>query len=184
MLMDAFLPEFEEAKRYSIHINASPEVVFEAIKRTDFLNSKIIWFLFSIRSIPSIVTGKFKFHTAEPVTIQSMEKSGFVFLGETPNEELVIGVVGPFWKLTGNICKDVSSDSFLAFNRPGNAKAVWNFMVKNNSSGTELSTETRIHCLDKKSLQSFKRYWFFVGYFSGVIRNVMLKMIKRSVERT
>jgi hypothetical protein len=49
--------------------------------------------------------------------------------------------------------------------------------------GTRLSTETRIWCLDPASRRSFRRYWFVVRPFSGLIRIALLRAVAREATR-
>lgn len=106
-----------------------------------------------------------------------------MLLDEKPNEEIVIGVVGKFWKLTGNI-QSVSTERFVEFNEKGFAKAAWNFSLRSDGADkTTLTTETRIRCMDDASRRKFKQYWTFIGPFSGIIRKEMLRIIKRDAEK-
>ena len=45
---------------------------------------------------------------------------------------------------------------------------------------TILSTETRVTCGDSRSRQKFRAYWFFVRPFSGLIRRLMLKNVRKA----
>ncbi|MBL7961362.1 hypothetical protein JNL27_14105 [bacterium] len=104
-------------------------------------------------------------------------------LYEKRSDELVIGVVGKFWKLSGDIVR-MSPEQFRSFNKTGFAKAVWNFSLRPiDQANTELSTETRVQCTDESSRKKFIRYWNVIGLFSGVIRKVMLRIIKRDAEK-
>lgn len=71
---------------------------------------------------------------------------------------------------------------FCEFEKPGYAKAVWNFSVTEVGSRSRLTTETRIKCLDDESRRSFGRYWTLIRPFSGLVRMEMLRTIKRRVE--
>lgn len=105
-----------------------------------------------------------------------------MLLDEKPNEEIVIGVVGKFWQLTGNI-QHIPPDRFVKFEENGFAKAAWNFSLRSEATNKSiLTTETRIRCTDESSRRKFKRYWAFIGPFSGIIRKEMLRVIKRDAE--
>jgi hypothetical protein len=45
-----------------------------------------------------------------------------------------------------------------------------------------LSTETRVACGDAASRAKFRVYWTFVRPFSGLIRIVMLRAVRRAAE--
>ena len=114
--------------------------------------------------------------------LDAILKSGFVLLGENAPDEIAIGVIGKFWKLSGGrFCEDAAN--FAAFDRPGYAKAVWNFsLVDLGANITRLATETRVVCSDSASRVRFRVYWALIGPFSGLIRREVLRAIKREAE--
>lgn len=100
-------------------------------------------------------------------------------LGEWPEREIVIGVVGRFWRPTGNIRKDVEPEAFMSFLEPGYCKAAWNFRLEAmDEHRTRVVTETRVQSLDRKSRFRFLLYWTVVGPFSGLIRILMLRELE------
>lgn len=79
----------------------------------------------------------------------------------------------------------MDADDFRAFDRPGYAKAVWNFSLVEESAGiTRLATETRVHCLDDVSRLRFRVYWAMIAPFSGLIRRETLRAIRKTAEGT
>jgi len=52
-----------------------------------------------------------------------------------------------------------------------------------NEDKTEVSTETRILCLTKKSKFFFSIYWFFIKPLSGITRIEMLRLLKKQAEK-
>jgi hypothetical protein len=93
----------------------------------------------------------------------------------------VIGVVGRFWSMTGNVCL-ADRESFRSPPAPGTAKAAWNFLVAPTPGGSRVTTETRVLCADEESRRSFRRYWSVVGPFSGIIRLEALRLIRRQAQ--
>ena len=47
-----------------------------------------------------------------------------------------------------------------------------------------LSTETRVHVADPAARRKFRRYWFVVRPFSGVIRILLLRAARKRAEAT
>lgn len=171
-LIDDYLPVYDVAKRHAILIEATPAQVFDAVQQADFGASPVIRVLFALRGLP---------RTA--LTVEGMERLGFLRLGTRPNEELVLGLIGRFWTPSGDL-QSVTPEHFRTFDRAGYAKAAWNFHVTPLSgSAVRLSTETRVRCLDDRSRFWFRVYWQIVGPFSGWIRRAMLRVIKRHAER-
>jgi hypothetical protein len=175
MLIDEFLPVYDFSEKHETKIRASAEKVYAAIDSTDFNDSWIIWGLLTMRGLG---LGR----SSEKTTLRDMTKDRFAVLGEKPNEEILLGLAGKFWTLTGNLQK-VDAGNFKEFSEKGFAKAVWNFSLSEGEGETLLKTETRIQCLDEDSRQSFALYWTVVKPFSGLIRQEMLRLIKEKAER-
>ena len=174
MLIDEFLPVYDFSERHETNISASAEKVFEALDSTDLADSWLIWGLFALRGLGWSRASK-------KLTLREMTGSGFAILGETPNEEILLGLAGKFWTPTGKLQK-IDAGNFKEFDEKGFAKAVWNFSLDEKGGETTLKTETRIRCLDEDSRQSFALYWTLIKPFSGLIRTEMLRIIKEKAE--
>ena len=74
-------------------------------------------------------------------TAGGLAQLGFSILAEKPNEELLIGLAGRFWTLSGGLCA-TDADSFRTFAKPRSARAAWNFSLAPGPGGgtTILST--------------------------------------------
>ena len=171
MLIDEFLHEYDFSERHDTTIRASAEKVYQALNEFDICQSPIVRWLFRLRGLPTSC-----------LTLRDMRKLCFEILGENENKEILVGLAGKFWKLSGDLQK-VNADNFRTFNKKGFAKAVWNFSLENiEESKTRLTTETRVKCLDKASRDSFRFYWMFIRPFSGLIRQEILRRIKQKAE--
>ena len=170
MLIDEFMLKYDFSETHDIKIRASAENVFRALNEVDLCESPIIRGLFLLRGLPT-----------EKMTLREMRKMRFETLGEEENKEILLGLAGKFWTLTGNLQK-VDSNNFREFDEKGFAKAVWNFSLAEIEGETTLKTETRIQCLDEESRKSFALYWTLVEPFSGLIRTEMLRIIKQKAE--
>jgi hypothetical protein len=116
------------------------------------------------------------------LNLDAILKSGFVLLGDNAPDEIALGVIGQFWKLSGGrYCVDAVG--FDAFDQPGYTRAVWNFsLVDLGGNVTRLATETRVVCSDSASRIRFRLYWTLIGPFSGLIRREVLRTIRAKVE--
>jgi hypothetical protein len=170
MLIDDFLSEYDFVERHGVSIRAAATDIYRAANEVDFSESFLIRWLFRLRGLSS-----------EKVTLDSLKTSRFAILGETLNRELVLGVVGRFWTLKGEL-KKIDAESFKRFDSAGYAKAAWNFSLSPDGDDTRLTTETRIKCTDDESRSSFRFYWTFIRPFSGLIRTEMLRLIKNKAE--
>lgn len=176
MLIDDFMPNYNFSEKHEINVRASAEKVYTAINSIDLSESWIISGLLTLRGL-----GR---RSAKTLTLRDMTKDNFAVLGEKPNEEILLGLAGKFWTLTGCL-QNINAENFREFDTKGYAKAVWNFALTETVKGEILlGTETRVQCLDKASLASFGFYWRFVQPFSGLIRQEMLRLIKQKAEES
>ncbi|MFQ6120214.1 MAG: hypothetical protein ACE5KE_10055 [Methanosarcinales archaeon] len=141
------------------------------MEKIDLTNSWIIKLLFTIRRLPK-----------QARNLKEFVNSGFILLEEKENEEMVFGLVSQPWKYNV-VFQKVTPDEFRIFAQKGYVKIVWNFYLsKIDENRTHISTETRIYCTDKKAKLKFSLYWLLISQFSGLIRKIMLKLIKREAE--
>ena len=176
--IDEFLPTRHFNASYEIRIKIPPSLVYQCLLRSDFNKLWVVRLLMTIRS------GKRLPRNRVPSDLrQRLQGTGFVTLVEVPNEELVIGVAGRFWRPDGGRCLDLTASDFVGFSRTGYAKAAWNFRLRTElPSSTVLSTETRIRCFGRAALWKFRFYWSLVRPFSGLMRKAILKQVKTEAE--
>ncbi|MEK6334385.1 MAG: hypothetical protein AABM67_05500 [Acidobacteriota bacterium] len=180
--IDLFAPNFDATETHRIGIAASPDVVYRALWTADLGSSFLIKFLLALRSLPTFLLQRSPPRN-QKLTLQTLIDSGFGLLSEKPGQEIVLGVTGRFWRPTGNLSPFARRD----FDQPvptGMARGIWNFRVEETApQQTTLSTETRVICGDPGSRRKFRAYWLLVRPFSGLIRRLMLKNVKRAVEQ-
>ena len=117
MLIDEFLSEYDFVERHDISIRARAADIYRVVNEMDFGESFVIRWLFRLRGM-----------SGENVTLHSLKRSRFEILGHIMDREMVLGLVGKFWTIGGGLQK-INAESFKQFERPGFAKAVWNFSV-------------------------------------------------------
>lgn len=150
MLQDQYLPLSHFSEKHCIEIPQAPEKVWPLVDELDFSGSLVTRSLFFLRGIPSRMMNR-----------EGLAKGRFIRLAEDKPREVVIGLIGKFWKLDGQLQAFLPGD-FFSFNQPGYAKATWNFSLRERGGATVLETETRIYCTDDTSRRRFGLYWFFV----------------------
>lgn len=160
MLIDELLLRYDFHEYHQTRIDAPPERIYDTIRHGLLLTHPIVRALLFLRGLGP----RRKF------SLDLFLQQGFVLLAEDRPREIVLGIEGPFWK---PLCKLRNPD----FTQPvpnGVARAAWNFRIADGV----LSTETRILCADDARAK-FRAYWFFVRPFSGLIRILMLRAIRR-----
>lgn len=170
MLIDEFLPEYDFKEMHAARVHASADRVFQTLHAVDYTESAVIRWLFRLRGLPSA-----------KMDLEGFRRLKFELLGETLNREVVIGLVGRFWSLQGDL-RRIDANSFKRFGQNGYAKTAFNFSLDEDGGVTRLTTETRIKCMDEESRRNFGFYWMFIRPFSGLVRMEMLKLIKAHAE--
>ncbi|MFV2039441.1 MAG: hypothetical protein ACC660_04285 [Acidimicrobiales bacterium] len=172
----------DAVERHSIKIHADRETVYEALWNADLDAAHVVTALMYLRSLPKrLSSGAPNLESSGPLTLQSMIGKGFGLIAEDPGHELLLGVEGRFWRL---------ADNFTTFERShyeapvpaGLARAIWSFELREFDGVVELVTETRVTCGDPASRRTFLRYWRFVRPWSGLIRHVILRAIRRQAQ--
>lgn len=187
MLLDDFLPTYEFTEIHAVTVQAPPDRVFAAIHelRAGEL-SPLVNLMLSIRNLPSRMLRKAGPRlTDDKPFLQQLFAGGFISLGQVPDREVVFGLIGQFWKLTGGDSPPIASpDQYLAFSDPTYAKVAANLLISADTTpGTvRLSTETRIHVFDPPTRRKFGFYWRFISLGSGFIRVLWLRAVKRRAE--
>jgi hypothetical protein len=187
MLIDGFLPKPDVIERHESVVRADCDTAYRVIRTLDFARSPVVRGLSLLRGIPGMLRrgrrdGEIPYTTPH-LGLEDVLGFGFVVLAEEPGVEIVLGVVGRFWRPRGDIIR-MQPEEFESFDRPGFAKGAMNIRVEPAGDGlTRIATETRVRCTDARSRRSFLRYWRLIGPFSALIRRRMLAMAKAAVER-
>ncbi|MCP3944007.1 MAG: hypothetical protein GY710_21355 [Desulfobacteraceae bacterium] len=164
-LIDKYLPKYSFNEYHEIVINASIENVYKAAINFDLSQSKLIYYLFKLRGLPT-----------KRLNLQDfIHDIGFTNLEENFPRENLIG----FWART-KIAPITNYEDFVNNTISAKIKAVWNFHLKKlNSTQTVLSTETRVLCVSPITRITFGLYWLAIKPFSGATRKKMLQIIKQ-----
>jgi hypothetical protein len=183
MLIDDFLPTFDVTERHQVFIQASPARVYDVLLTTDFGRPLPVRALLALRALPAWLLHRDRSHRASrQITFATFLQNGFVRLAERRGEEIVLGLVGRFWTLTGCL-EQTDPQAFQRECRPGLAKAAWNFTIESVGQVTKVVTETRVQCTDGQSRRRFRAYWLLIRPFSGLLRRYMLRELRQAAER-
>ena len=181
MRLDSYLPVYDFSEKHSVTIGASREDVYNAIHKLDLKESKVIGALFRIRGLYSKLTRDGSGTSGR--SLKDLMKDSFIILEDVKNREIVMGFAGRFWMPSGDGVIFKSKNEFMEYKRKGTCKGAWNFYIGEKPGGeTVLTTETRVLCLGGGAKRAFGLYWFVIRPFSGLIRIIMLKMIKAGIE--
>lgn len=171
--LDDFLPAYEFSERHSLAI-AAPSVridrAFREVSIADIPLARALWWIRRLRRPYGDASKPFIGGELPGVVLENL-----------PEEGVVLGVTGQFWRIFGGERDPrlpTTAEEFLAYDRPDTCKAVFDFRVGDK----RLSTETRVHVADPASRRKFRRYWLVVRPFSGLIRILLLRAARRRAE--
>ena len=184
-LLDRVMPESELHELHHLWLDAAPEEAYWALSELTGREIRLLGPLMALRRLPARLIGRPSGADRETPILEGLVRGGFVQLAEDPGREIVFGVVGRFWKLTGNAPLESVRDreSFTGFDQAGYARAAMSFLVRAEGTGSRLITETRIHTTDPASARSLRRYWRLVRPGSGLIRRSWLAAVRRRLRR-
>jgi hypothetical protein len=178
------MPAWQFRERHHLHVNATPEAVYRAIR--DVTADDILLFrtLTWIRS-PHFTQpdgGSILQPPAEPTPILDVAlRSGFLQLSERPGREIVVGTIVA--GRAGSLRGARTAESFIRLDAPGFAKATMNFLVEPNpTGGTDVETETRVYGTDAWATRRFAAYWRVIYPGSALIRVMWLRAIRQRAE--
>jgi hypothetical protein len=102
MLLDHYLPQYDVTEAHAVVVDADTDRTWQAVRRSDLSGSAVIRVLLEMRSLPNRLQRVLKRQPSgparPPLTLDDMERVGFLLLGESPGREIVFGTVVQPWK--------------------------------------------------------------------------------------
>ena len=179
-LLDRFIPEYEVVERHQVRVSAPAAFVFDVATKAK-LRSAIINSIFKAREL---FMGA---RPSKPVQflpfLEQMQSFGWRVLAEVPGREVVLGAATQPWEPEPGF-HGLVPEEFVEFSEANFAKIA--FTLRADPAGDAesiLRTETRVICTDAHARERFRRYWSLVSPGSILIRLVLLRRIKKEVER-
>ena len=184
-LVDQWLPEWQFGECHERRVRASPQQVFAAIRRVRASDIFLFRALTFIRNPSRHGQGEHILNPpADKPILDVALAGGFVMLGEVADRELLIGtvVIAPaevVLAVRRGTAPSLDPGLFRTLGQPGFARAVMNFRVIQESDGwTKVTTETRVHAVDRQTQRRFARYWRVIYPGSWIIRWSWLRAIE------
>lgn len=197
MLLDKYLPKYDFTEVHSIQIKSSAEEAYQAMMETTMEELHcFVRLLFNLRSLPEKLAGR-KEHSLSSVAlpdnkslIEQILKNDFTKIDEQPPREIVFGLIVPgsigrVWdKSSGQSLHFADATEYLTFNKPDFLHVIGNFSINDapQAGFVIVRTESRTKALSEKARKNFHPYWFIIRPWSGLIRRLWFKAIKRRAE--
>ncbi len=107
MLLDTVMPRWDVTDRHAIAVGAAADRTYDAVRHVDFAAAPIARLLLALRN-PLVLLGRRR--VPARVTLDDAVGGGFVILAEEPGREIVLGVAGRFWALSGGRRRIAAAD--------------------------------------------------------------------------
>jgi hypothetical protein len=194
---DDFLPIYDVSDAVATVADADRESAWRALVDVDLLKlgreSPVVGMLGALRMLPEVVGHLLHGErpAKPPVSMRlqdlptiPMNEGGWILLGERPDEELALGLVGKFWRPVIEFARITSADEFREFDEPGFAKTVYDLSVRElGANRTLLSGLMRTATTDDHARRWFRRYWTFgVGSGAPLLVGALLESARRAAE--
>ncbi|WP_248749789.1 hypothetical protein [Pseudomonas sp. MWU15-20650] len=172
-VIEAYLPAYEFSETHSIEVATTPENAMAAVAVHRPEDVAFFRFAIALRELPMRLMRGHQSHR-----LPSFGMDNFTMLERKGDVEVAYGLAGKLWKANYGQAVIADSEAFKNFNSHGCVKLVIGFTCQLVRPGiTKITTETRVHCLDKHALTRFRFYWCLIRPVSGLIRQRMLKAI-------
>ena len=150
MLVDEFLPLYDLSDTIETTVAADTATAWRALMEADLIEvgrqRPLMGLLGAVRVLPELVWqrlhGEHPPAAPERLTLRDTTKlpmcgGGWVLLGERPQEEIALGLVGKFWRPVIEYA-DVDAAAFKDFAEPGFGKTVYALGTRGLEDGRTL----------------------------------------------
>jgi hypothetical protein len=195
-LLDQYLPTYDVSDSVATTVNADVATTWEALLQVDLLDvarrHPLVGVLGALRALPDIVTHLTHGETPPkpPARLRLRDtaemlasEGGWILLGERPQDEIALGLVGKFWRPVIAFAT-VRPGAFKDFADPGYAKTIYSLSVRPiDARHTLLCGVMRTATTDEQARTWFRRYWTLgVGSGAHVLVNRLLDMARQRAE--
>ena len=125
MTLDEVMPDYDVRAYHQTFIRASPAQVYATLKNMNFRSSWLVRVLLWLRAGGGPV---------QAITLEQLWQSGLLLLNDTPNKEVVLGLIGRFWTPSGGRLK-IQPSQFIPFNGPGLWQSCFQLFVDRTTTG-------------------------------------------------
>lgn len=196
-LADQLLPAYDVSDEVATVVAADPPAVWRTLLAADLLAAgrrvPLAGVLGALRMLPELAShilhGERPPSAPDSLRLRDMAElpvadGGWVLLAERQDQEIVLGLVGKFWRPVIEFA-EVSAEGFTEFSAPGFAKTIYDLRVRRLGDGrTLLSGLMRTATTDERARRWFRRYWTFgVGSGAHVLVSALLEMVREDAER-
>ena len=179
--LDEWMPRWQFDEQHSIHINAPPEKVFEAIHAVRADEIFLFRTLIAIRRCGQPGPESIMNAPENKPLLDVATQTTFIYLADESPREIVVGTVISAPRGIPKPAK-LTPEIFRKALPPGVVLATMNYLITPDATGSTVSTETRVYGNNADSVRRFAVYWRIIHPGSDIIRRTWLHAVKRRAE--
>lgn len=196
MPVDEFLPTYDVSDGVAVVAEAGTAAAWEALLDADLIEvgrrKPLVGALGALRALPELaghlLHGEPPPSAPDSLTLRGLseqppEQGGWLLLAERPGEEIVLGLVGKFWRPVIEYAA-VDPERFRDFDEPGWAKTAYALSLRPLGEGrTLLEGVMRTATTDERARRWFRRYWTLgVGSGAHLLVGGLLEVVAERAE--
>ena len=117
-------------------------------------------------------------------TFRELFRTGIFTLLEEGERHSISGVAGRLWTPSGHYARFETGADYKEYADSGTAKVALMTSVREHERGSEIVSEARVWCADRRARLRFRPYWAVVRPFSRFIGTELLSAVTRRAEAT
>ena len=172
--LDTWLPDYHVRAVHRRASSATPDALWAAAEDTRIRDTRMLRPLIGARLGPH----------APPLdtTFRELFRTDIFTLLEEGDRYSISGVAGCLWAPRGEYAHFESAGDYKQYEEPGRAKAGVMTLVREHDRGSEIVTEIRVWCTDRRAEVRFRSVWLIVSPFLGFVRRELLRSVVRRAE--
>jgi hypothetical protein len=123
-------------------------------------------------------------HAPPPeTTFEEFFRTGIFMLLEEGERLFISGVAGKIWAPSGEYAQFETAGEYREYRARGTAKVVLKIEVREHERGSQIVTEARVWCADRRTQMIFRPFWMVVAPFARFIYSEGFAAAVRRAER-
>ncbi len=172
--LDTWLPDYHVRAVHRRASRAAPAELWDAAERTRIRDTRVLRPLIGARLGP---------HAPPPdTTFRELFRTDIFTLLEEGDRYSISGVAGCLWAPRGEYSRFESAADYKQYEEPGRAKGAVLTAVREHERGSEIVTEIRVWCTDRRAEMRFRPVWLVVSPLLRFVRMELLRAVTRRAE--
>jgi hypothetical protein len=170
--------------RIAIHVQASPDAIFRALREIRLSDMKLAWLLGEIRYLPSRLAGHMPAVDAKAPFFETLIAGGTLILRDDAPREVITGSAAQLHRVNQAPRRFPTREAFDAFADPEHEKLFMSIRVAPSGRPGEswLVLEHATLALSPDTAHKFSRYWRIIKPLGAFVSWQLLRAVRRRAQ--